>query len=176
MIGDDGIHPVDVAVIGGGQAGLAAAGQLRRRGLRPLDAPDAEDRSRPAGRFVVLDANPRPGGAWQHRWPGLTMATVNNITDLPGMPLRASSPDAESRVEVPAYFAAYEQAMGLRVRRPVSVASVARGNGDRLLVHSDRGVWAARFVINATGTWTQPIRPVYPGQETFAGRGRHAGD
>jgi thioredoxin reductase len=176
MIGDDDIRPVDVAVIGGGQAGLAAAGQLRRRGLRPLGAPDVEDGSRPAGRFVVLDANARPGGAWQHRWPGLTMATVNNITDLPGMPLGASSPDAESRVEVPAYFAAYEQAMGLRVRRPVSVTSVARGTGDRLLVHSDRGAWAARFVINATGTWTQPIRPVYPGQETFAGRVLHAVD
>ncbi|MCW5952278.1 MAG: NAD(P)-binding protein, partial [Propionibacteriaceae bacterium] len=56
---------VDVVVIGAGQAGLSAGHHLRRRGFRTPDEPSG------TGSFVVLDANPRPGGAWQHRWRSL---------------------------------------------------------------------------------------------------------
>src|SRR5687768_12580015 len=64
---------LDIVVIGAGQAGLSSAYHLKQRGL-------------PAGKgFVVLDQSPRPGGAWQFRWPSLTLTTVNRIHDLPGM-------------------------------------------------------------------------------------------
>ncbi|MCB0885146.1 MAG: NAD(P)-binding protein, partial [Propionibacteriaceae bacterium] len=68
-----------MVVIGAGQAGLAAAYHLLRRGfVSALDFPEA-------GRsFVVLDHETGPGGAWRHRWESLTMATVNGIFDLPG--------------------------------------------------------------------------------------------
>jgi cation diffusion facilitator CzcD-associated flavoprotein CzcO len=36
--------------------------------------------------------------------------------------------------------------------------------------------WAARAVINATGTWDRPFWPHYPGQETFTGRQLHTAD
>lgn len=175
--------PVDVVIIGGGQAGLASAGQLRHRGFAPIDDPAAPPAATGAregeGRFVVLDAGAAPGGAWRDRWPGLVMATVNNIAALPGLPFTGSDPAAESRQVVPAYFAQYEREMGLRVRRPVAVRSVSHLGADptsRFLVDTDHGRWAARFVINATGTWTQPIRPVYPGQERFRGRILHTVD
>ena len=38
------------------------------------------------------------------------------------------------------------------------------------------GVWAARYVINATGTWTRPFWPHYPGQNRFRGRQLHVAD
>ena len=60
-------------VIGAGQAGLSAAYQLKRLGLEI--GPD----------FIVLDAASATGGAWQYRWPSLTLSTVNKIHDLPGM-------------------------------------------------------------------------------------------
>jgi cation diffusion facilitator CzcD-associated flavoprotein CzcO len=63
-----------VAVIGAGQAGLSAGYHLRRAGL-----------AAGAG-FVMLDRSPGPGGAWQFRWPSLTLSTVNGVHDLPGMP------------------------------------------------------------------------------------------
>ena len=63
----------DIVVIGAGQAGLSAAYHLAQRGIVP-------------GRgFVVLDSAERPGGAWQFRWPSLTLSTVNRIHDLPGL-------------------------------------------------------------------------------------------
>src|SRR5699024_12681465 len=67
------LYKTDIAVIGAGQAGLSSAYHLDRQGLEP-------------GRgFVVLDQSEDPGGAWQYRWPSLTLTTVNGIHDLPGM-------------------------------------------------------------------------------------------
>ena len=73
---------VDYVVVGGGLAGLAAAYHLRRRGfvgLGPNDDGAAGVPDDAPGTFVVLDAETAPGGAWQHRWDSLTMATVNHI-------------------------------------------------------------------------------------------------
>ncbi|WP_245871318.1 NAD(P)-binding domain-containing protein [Asanoa hainanensis] len=145
-------------MIGAGQAGLSSAYHLLGSGLS----------------HVVLDANPGPGGAWQHRWPSLRMATVHGIFGLPGMPFDPPAPDERAADAVPAYFGAFERRFGLEVRRPVKVSAVRPG--DRLLVETDHGIWRTRGLINATGTWTRPFWPVYPGQETFRGRQLHTVD
>jgi cation diffusion facilitator CzcD-associated flavoprotein CzcO len=168
--------PVDVIVIGAGQAGLSAGYHLRRRGFSPAaDADDAPD----GPSFVMLDADAAPGGAWQHRWASLRMASVNGIHELPGYPVPPADPRASSRDALPAYFAEYERRHDLRVLRPVVVSSVRRMDDDprgRLLVDTDSGSWAGRYVINATGTWRRPFWPHYPGQERFAGRQLHVHD
>lgn len=165
---------VDVVVIGAGQAGLSAAYHLRRRGFAPASVADHAARS-----FVVLDGETAPGGAWQHRWRSLKMATVNGIHELPGYAVPPADPAAAARDVLPAYFAEYEERFDLRVERPVEVRAVRREDDDpdgRLLVETDRGMWRARFVINATGTWTKPFWPRYPGQERFRGRQLHVAD
>jgi cation diffusion facilitator CzcD-associated flavoprotein CzcO len=163
-----------VVVIGAGQAGLSAAYHLQRRGfVSALGNPDAE-RS-----YVVFDANPAPGGAWQHRWESLRMATVNGIFDLPGL-AKPPLDDAEpSRTAVPRYFASYEQQYRFPILRPVQVTAVRRVDGDAdgpLLLDTTAGPWQARYLINATGTWTNPLRPAYPGQDTFLGRQLHTSE
>jgi len=45
-----------------------------------------------------------------------------------------------------------------------------------LLVDTSIGQWQARAIINATGTWNNPLLPHYPGQETFQGRQLHTRD
>ena len=163
-----------VVVVGGGQAGLSAGFHLQRRGFTSaLDDPSAERT------YVVLDAEPAPGGAWRHRWLSLTMATVNGIFDLPGFPAPPVDPAEPSRVAVPRYFAAFEQQVGLAVERPVSVLAVRRDDDDPegdLLVDTSAGTWVTRAVINATGTWDNPVRPAYPGQESFLGVQVHTRD
>ncbi|WP_438353160.1 NAD(P)-binding domain-containing protein [Microbacterium sp. CJ88] len=169
-----GARDVDVVVIGAGQAGLSAAYHLRRRGFLPRPDDGGGTRS-----FVVLDADAAPGGAWRHRWASLRMRTVNGIHELPGYAVPAADPEASARDVLPPYFAAYEDRFDLHVQRPVRVHAVRRADGDphgRLLVETDRGNWAARFVINATGTWTKPFWPHYPGQERFRGRQLHVAD
>lgn len=165
---------MDVVVIGAGQAGLSAGYHLRRRRFVPVDrAVGAEET------FVILDANAAAGGAWQHRWASLKMATVNGIHELPGHAVPAADPRAPSREVLPPYFRAYEEEFDLTVRRPVRVTAVRRADDSpsgRLHVDTDAGGWAARYVINATGTWTRPFWPRYPGQTRFRGRQLHVAD
>ncbi|MFJ9200388.1 NAD(P)-binding domain-containing protein [Streptomyces flaveolus] len=152
---------VEVVVVGAGQAGLAGAYHLRRTGFEP-------ERD-----FVVLDHSPGPGGAWQFRWSSLTYGKVHGMHALPGMELTGADPARPSSAVVAEYFAAYERAFDLRVRRPVDVRAVREGDGGRLLVETSDGTWSTRALINATGTWDRPFWPRYPGQETFRGRQLH---
>ncbi|WP_314413751.1 NAD(P)-binding domain-containing protein [Streptomyces kroppenstedtii] len=155
------VREVEVVVVGAGQAGLSSAYHLRRTGFEP-------ERD-----FVVLDHAPRPGGAWQFRWPSLTYGKVHGMHALPGMELTDADPDRPSSDVVTEYFDAYEHAFDLRVRRPVDVKAVREGDAGRLLVETSDGTWSTRALINATGTWDRPFWPRYPGQETFRGRQLH---
>jgi cation diffusion facilitator CzcD-associated flavoprotein CzcO len=155
---------VEVAVIGAGQAGLSGAYYLRRAGLEP-------ERD-----FVVVDHNPAPGGAWQHRWDSLTTEVVNGVHSLPGMAWSPPELAAPVNAVVPEYFAAYEREFDLRVHRPVSVRRVQEGPEGRLLVETTEGTWSARGLINATGTWERPFWPHYPGRSSFRGRQLHTAD
>ena len=163
-----------IVVIGAGQAGLSAGFHLQRRGFASaLEHPGAERT------FVMLDADAAPGGAWQHRWESLHMATVNGIFDLPGFVQPPIDPDEPSRSAVPRYFAAFEREMQLPILRSVAVRSVARVDDDpagELLVETTQGTWRTRAIVNATGTWNSPLLPHYPGLETFRGRQLHARD
>lgn len=157
----------DILVIGAGQAGLSSAYHLQQRGLE-------------VGRgFIVLDQSPQPGGAWQYRWPSLTLSTVNRVHDLPGMEFSeavdTSALSVKASTAVPRYYAAYEERFGLNVYRPVKVQVVTR-RGDRFRVETDRGLFSARGLINATGTWETPFVPDYPGRELFRGRQLHTRD
>ena len=134
----------EIVVIGAGQAGLSSAYHLKQRGVE-------------AGRgFVVLDQNPIPGGAWQHRWPSLTLSTVNRIHDLPGLSFADAVAEqgdtVEAAVAVPRYFAEYERRLSLPVYRPVTVKVVCERAG-RFRIETDRETYSARGFINATWTW-----------------------
>ncbi|WP_237700654.1 NAD(P)-binding domain-containing protein [Janibacter sp. HTCC2649] len=145
----------DSIVIGAGQGGLAASYFLNQRGVDHL----------------VLDSNPRPGGAWQHRWDSLTMHEVHGVADLPGDPAPGRSSE-RANVAVPNYFADYEQRHELRVVRPVEVTEVTSA-GALLVVHAGERAWRTRTLVNATGTWTSPNWPRYPGAEVFRGEQFH---
>ncbi len=150
-------------MIGAGQGGLSAAYHLVRLGFTPYDE------------VVVLDRNPAPGGAWQHRWDSLTMHDVHGIANLPGVPVPPAADSERANVFVPAYFADYEKRFELPVPRPVAVSSVHRRDG-LFEVRTDHGTYLTEAIVNATGTWDRPFIPWYPGIETFRGRQLHTAD
>lgn len=147
--------PFDSLVIGAGQAGLSASFHLRRLGIE----------------HVVLDANPHAGGAWQHRWDSLTMADVHGVADLPDAPAPGESEDRANEV-IACWFDDYEQSHDLPVLRPVRVDRVTDDAG-LLVAHAGDRTWTGRTLVNATGTWTHPFVPSYPGQRDFAGEQWH---
>ena len=147
-------HDPDVVVIGGGQAGLATGYYLQRARLS----------------FVILDDQPAPGGAWRHTWPSLTLFSTAGFSNLPGLPMPSYDgfPPASHVID---YLAAYEARYGLPVERPVRVERIGWGGGI-FHVRTDRRTWRARAVVSATGTWSRPFVPWYPGR--FAGRQWHS--
>jgi cation diffusion facilitator CzcD-associated flavoprotein CzcO len=153
------VELLDSVVIGAGQAGLSTSYHLQRRGID----------------HVVLDADDGPGGAWQHRWDSLTMEDVHGIAALPDTEPPAERVGRANDV-VPAYFAAYERAHRLPVLRPVRVDEVVGTDGGLLEVRAGARRWRTRTVVNATGTWSRPFVPSYPGVETFDGRQLHTHD
>ncbi len=152
------MHVYDAVVIGAGQAGLSASYHLKRLGLDHL----------------VLDANPEPGGAWQHRWDSLSMDAVHGVADLPDSPAPGRGHDRANNV-IPGWFGDYERANGLPVVRPVRVDRV-ESVGDLLVVRAGDRAWTTRTLVNATGTWSQPFVPYYPGAESFRGEQLHTVD
>jgi cation diffusion facilitator CzcD-associated flavoprotein CzcO len=155
----------EIVIIGAGQAGLSAAYHLTRMGMLPRRD------------FIILDANANPGGAWQHRWPSLTLSTVNRVHDLPGMQFGAFAnvSSVQASQAVPAYYAAYEARFGFDVIRPIRVKVVC-DRGERFRVETDKGLLSTRGIINATGTWEKPYIPPYPGAEIFLGTQLHTKD
>lgn len=147
---------LDSVVIGAGQAGLSASYHLERRGIR----------------HVLLDADAAPGGAWQHRWDSLTMRDVHGVAALPDA-AAPSDPAGRANVVVPAYFSDYERVHDLPVVRPVRVDRVTDHGDGLLVVHAGPRTWTARTLVNATGTWSKPFVPHYPGMETFRGEQLH---
>ena len=156
-------------MIGAGQAGLSTAYHLDRRGFAPLSRVKDDQPT-----MLIVDSEQGPGGAWRHRWPSLTMATVNNIYDLPGMPQEQVDAESASNIVLPDYFGRFERQYDLRVERPVEVRSVRYETpGDpagALVADTTAGGIRARAIVNATGTWRKPFVPYVSGIREFVGR------
>ena len=145
---------LDCIVIGAGQAGLAVGYYLRKKGLD----------------FVLLDAESGPGAAWRHTWPSLTLFSNAASSNLPGwpMPHYEGFPPASHVID---YFARYEQRYELPIRRPVTVDEVTH-DGAYFHVYAGEEKLTSRTVVAATGTWSAPFIPYYPGN--FGGRQWHS--
>ncbi|MFJ6992667.1 flavin-containing monooxygenase [Streptomyces sp. NPDC003090] len=152
---------IDVAVIGGGQSGLAAARALLRRGLRP----------------AVLEASGRTAGSWPRYYDSLRLFSPARYSSLPGMPFPGSDPDRHPRRdEVVAYLTAYAAHLGADIRTGCRVGAVRRprrGGGFEVELEGG-GRLAARAVVAASGTFGRPHRPALPGLERFTGQVSHA--
>ena len=147
------MHTYDCIVVGGGQSGLATGYYLRKKKLD----------------FLILDANPSPGGAWQHVWDSLTLFSDAESSALPGWPM-PHYPGFPPAAHVVDYLTRYEERYDLPVRHGVEVTAVL---DDAPFFHLSTAheEFRARTVVAATGTWTAPFIPFYPG--AFKGRQWH---
>lgn len=150
---------LDAIVIGAGQSGLAAAGALKDRGLRPL----------------VLEATAEPAGSWPRYYDSLTLFSPARYSALPGMPFPGDPGRYPTRDEVVAYLAAYAQHLDVPIRTGTRVTDVtADSNG--FTVHAAGDQLHAAVVIAATGGFSNPYHPHLPGLERFTGHVLHAAD
>ncbi|GAA3957071.1 flavin-containing monooxygenase [Allohahella marinimesophila] len=151
---------LDVIVIGAGQAGLATAYALRSAGLS----------------FEMLEAAAEPGGAWSNYYDSLKLFSPARYSSLPGMQFPGDPARYPARDEVVEYLRTYARHFSFPVVCNVRVKAVeAIEGGFQLMDEQDRR-WLCRALVVATGSFAQPHRPWFEGNENFAGQVLHAAD
>jgi putative flavoprotein involved in K+ transport len=137
--------PVDVAVVGGGQAGLAIGRLLAQQGRR----------------LAILEAGPAVGSSWRGRWDSLVLFTPRRYDALPGMAFPGEPDGYPDRDEVVAYLEAYARRFELPVMtdRPVRTLRAREGGG--FVLESERGDVRAAQVVVATGPFQAPHTPAF---------------
>jgi putative flavoprotein involved in K+ transport len=135
---------VDTVVIGGGQAGLVAGYELKRRGRE----------------VVILDAGARPGDAWRNRWDSLRLFTPRRDCALPGLRIPGQQSLAPTKDEMAGYLEAYVAHHDLPVRNGVRVVRLSQ-EGDRFHVETTAGALTASNVVVATGSYGDPKVPAF---------------
>jgi putative flavoprotein involved in K+ transport len=132
----------DTAIIGGGQAGLAAAYYVKQRGRT----------------LVVLDENERVGDSWRKRWDSLRLFTPAKYDGLPGWRFPAPRWSFPTKDEMADYMEAYAARFDLDVRSGVKIDRLSKQNG-RFVIAADVESLEADNVIVATGSHRVPRLP-----------------
>jgi putative flavoprotein involved in K+ transport len=135
-------------VIGAGQSGLAMSKHLSDRGID----------------HVVLERG-EVANSWRtERWDSLRLLTPNWQSRLPGFAYTGPDPDGYMTMpETIAYLEAFADHSRTPVETRTTVTRVNR-SGDGYTVATDRGTFACRVLVIASGACNVPVVPAWAAQ------------
>ena len=149
-----------VAVVGAGQSGLAAA-----RALNKLNVP-----------VVVLEAGDRPAGSWPHYYDSLRLFSPAAFSSMAGRPFPGDPDRYPARDEVADYLEQLAAALPVEIQTNTRVATVRQEGRGFVVVTDDGWEFAASGIVAASGSFSNPYRPVFPGQSRFTGQLLHVAE
>jgi putative flavoprotein involved in K+ transport len=136
-------QPLDVLIIGAGQAGLALGQQLRQTSIT----------------YLLVDGHEQVGDSWRQRFDSLVLFTPRAYSALPGLPLPGDPNDYPTKDELADYLERYAGHFKLPVTLGTGVVRLERRDGlFRATTTRDDSI-AARAVVIATGAFQQPVIP-----------------
>jgi putative flavoprotein involved in K+ transport len=139
----------DVAVVGGGVAGLITGRRLAERGRR----------------FVILDEHERVGDAWRERYASLRLFSYRRYASLPGAPLPMGRWDCPTGTQLADHLEAVARRESLPVRCGVHVERVGRLDDGSFVLETTSGAGFGRLSADATvvaaGAHRRPVVPSF---------------
>lgn len=147
-------------VIGAGPSGLAVARELEHR--HRINA-------------LVIEKAAAPAVSWRKRYDNFRLNTNGFLSHLPGqrIPLAAGRwPTKENMVR---YFDRYVRLQNITLRLGCEVHRIDR-TGDGWLLDTSSGEIRTPAVILATGRYSRPVIPAWPGLAHFTGELLHSGE
>ena len=139
----DGGKHFEVAVIGGGQTGLAVGYFLKRQGRR----------------FVILERAGEIAPAWRERWDSLTLFTSRRYSALPALPFPGDPDGYPTRDEVIAYLEHYVETFDLSIELHSEVTALERDDAEGFRLEVNGRTITADQVVVATGPFQKPFVP-----------------
>jgi cation diffusion facilitator CzcD-associated flavoprotein CzcO len=149
---------VDVAIIGGGHAGLCVVEALQRRGVAA----------------TVFDDASRLGDVWRGRYHGLHLNTERDASLVPGTEIPDSVGSWPTGEQWADHIESAAEQLGVD-RRTDKVERVERLQ-DEWILHTSEGVVSASVVVVATGRNRVPLLPDWPGIDDSPIRVIHAAE
>lgn len=157
------VQPVQIAVVGGGPAGLSTAGALIKVGAKP----------------VVFDRNARIGDSWRRRYDRLHLHTTRRFSGLAHYPIPRSYPQYLARDMYAEYLELYAQQLSVEVVLGCGVESIGLAaapdcDGPVFDLQTSQGRILAPAVVVATGMFGEPVTPRVVGLDDYRGTVLHA--
>jgi putative flavoprotein involved in K+ transport len=95
---------------------------------------------------------------------------------MPGMPFRGDPDRYPGRDEVAAYLERYAARLQVEIRTNSRVVSVRENGRGFVVVTADGRQLEAAGIVAASGSFSNPYRPIFPGQSDFTGRLVHVAE
>ena len=149
-----------VVVVGGGQSGLAAAWALSELRM-------------PA---VILEASDRAAGSWPRYYDSLRVFSPAAYSSMPGMPFPGPPDHYPGRDDVADYLERFAVGLDVEIQTNTRVEAIQQ-DGRGFLVFAEGGqAMRASGIVAASGSFSNPHRPSFPGEGTFTGELSHVAD
>jgi putative flavoprotein involved in K+ transport len=139
-----------VAIIGGGQSGLAGAFAVRDAGMRP----------------VLLEAGDRTVGSWPDYYDSLTLFSPARYSGFPGAPFPGEQDRYPTRDEVVSYLDKLAAGLDAEVHLNTRAAAVETAGRGFVVRTAGGDEFQAAGVICASGSFSRPYVPQIPGDFT----------
>ncbi|GAD98503.1 conserved hypothetical protein [Paecilomyces variotii No. 5] len=160
----DPVEDLQVLIVGGGQSGLSLGAHLKNLGLK----------------FLIVDKSARVGDTWRNRYDTVTSHTPKYTDHFPFLKFPDDLPAWLPRDAIADWMETYNETLGLGVMTNTEVISIEYNESTRrysVEVQTPQGkkTMSPRHVVLASGLLSPvPIRPEFPGEETFKGQIYHS--
>ena len=156
-----------IGIIGAGVAGLGACRLLRQAGF------DCE----------IFERGATVGGVWASGYATFGLQTPKQLYEIPDYPIPASYPRVPSGEQLQTYFENYAKDYKFfdKIHFNTSISRLEQQQDGGWIVHTtakdgSSAQKAFDFIVVATGLFSDPYIPEYPGREKFKGKVIHTSE